>query len=104
MKAMKVRAGVLNPLDRAPPSSLQSYYSLSTYSPTYAGVCRDVGVRSCQPAGACGRVRRNQIKRAIPAFHAEHRNGHHRQGHWNGADQGDADERRGAPPRWPPTQ
>ncbi|MCE2657326.1 MAG: TonB-dependent receptor [Rubrivivax sp.] len=34
-KALTVRAGVLNLLDKAPPFSNQSYYFLSTYDPTY---------------------------------------------------------------------
>ncbi len=35
LKALTVRAGVLNLLDKAPPFSNQSYYFLSTYDPTY---------------------------------------------------------------------
>ena len=35
MKALTVRAGVLNLLDKEPPFSNQSYYFLSTYDPTY---------------------------------------------------------------------
>ena len=34
-KALTLRAGVLNLLDKAPPFSNQSYYFLSTYDPTY---------------------------------------------------------------------
>ncbi|WP_374601380.1 TonB-dependent receptor [Niveibacterium sp.] len=34
-KALKLRAGVLNLFDTAPPFSNQSYYFLSTYDPTY---------------------------------------------------------------------
>ena len=32
---LRVRVGVLNLLDKAPPFSNQSYYFLSTYDPTY---------------------------------------------------------------------
>ena len=35
MKALTLRAGVLNLLDTAPPFSNQSDYFLSTYDPTY---------------------------------------------------------------------
>ena len=35
LKALTLRAGVLNLLDKAPPFSNQSYYFLSTYDPTY---------------------------------------------------------------------
>jgi iron complex outermembrane receptor protein len=34
-KALTVRAGMLNVLDKVPPFSNQSYYFLSTYDPTY---------------------------------------------------------------------